>query len=171
MEQYIKTEGKGNMKQRGSTRQELEIWGFAPNIFKRFTNETNNYIKLLKDLYSSLKISTDSYGEGKSKGGISDPTASTVERIAQRAKVYKELLQDIENQEAALKEKVQLIDSILMTLPVKQREVIVYRYRRRYEWNDIAVKFEMSSRQAHRVEAAAVERIEAELKKHLPQEE
>ena len=58
------------MKQRGSTRQELEIWGFAPNIFKRFTNETNNYIKLLKDLYLSLKISTDSYGEGKSKGGI-----------------------------------------------------------------------------------------------------
>lgn len=143
------------------TRRLLRHWNDIPGICRKKNEEMREFGDRLKETSGMITSVTE---KPKVDGGaVSDPTASTVQKMHALEREYERFVGDCAEDVKRLLRLKADIDEALEDLSPIERRVIGYRYEKGYSWARVTLQLGVSESRAREIEWSALEKIERKI--------
>ena len=144
-------------EKRNRVRGQLRRWGRTADVCKRKQAEIVEYTGLIaaaEDMLGAQLLT------GMPRGtDIGDPTANAAQRASTLRKAYQQRIDELHADICMILDFARCVDDIVDELLPEQQEVIDRRYKKRWSWDKMAIRLNMSCRQLQRIEERAVARL------------
>lgn len=138
-------------------RQILRRWGCVSETCRLKTEEMTEFSSRIKETAGLIASSTG--GDHVDGGETPDPTACAVQRLHGLSKEYQRVVDECaEDIDKELRFK-EVIDEATSDISQTAKQILVYRYQKKWGWTMIGLKMHMSEENVRYIERGAVEHL------------